>query len=218
MRQLCWLATLTILCSGCTSFKTTVMQRCSNGAFGPNVVEKTKGIPVKLKVPTHVEVVLNEDFFIEKTGDGKYQEISLIAVHGKSEHKIRSLSIKTEVIYTPKVFTVDFKRPAGGTFTLGTAEKSGLEFDDEQYFAKIRASYEEKTLADINTAISTLKPSLSNATKKSVTDGNSAMLGTEIREVARARFDISDPCWEDQLHEFVRLHLTACHEGCNYNN
>ncbi len=212
MRHLCWIATITILYSGCTSFRTTVMQRCPNGMFHTNVVEKTKGIPVKLKVPTHVEVVVTEDFFIEKNHG--FHEIPI----KNGDAQIRSMNVSTKVIYTDKVFTVDFKRPAGGSLTLGTESTPGVSFDDEQYFSKIRAAYTEQTLADINTAIGTLKPSLSSAKKQSTNDAKTANLGIQDREVARARFDISDPCWEAQLHEFVDLHVTCCYQGCRYDN
>lgn len=219
MRYLLSLSVLSIvLSSGCTSFSTTVMQRCMNGVFHYNAVCETKGIPVKLKVPTHIEVIVTEDFFIEKDSKGKFKEIPIVR-DSDDTTEIRSLNVATKVIYTDKVFTVDFKRPAGGTLALGSDSAAGVTFDDEQYFQKIQASYTEKTLEDINTALGTLKPSLTSAKKTSKPDDAAASkLGTEVREVARSRFDISDPSWEDQMHGFVEEHVTSCYADCHYQN
>jgi hypothetical protein len=169
----------------------------------------TRGLPVRLKVPTHVEVVITEDFFIEKRGansNASYQEIRLT---DDRNNPLRITSLETNVIYTDKVFTVDFNRPAGGILDVTST------FDKEQYFATITATYTERTLADINTAISTLKPVLARASAVRLAAGATATLATDKREVARARFDISDCNWEEQLHAFVDQHITGCYLGCD---
>lgn len=117
--------------------------------------------------------------------------------------------MSTEAIYTDKVFTVDFKRPAGGTLGI-----SDTTFDAEQYFSKIKATYTENTLKDINTAFQTLT---GQATSVKIGD-NEQQLVVDEREVARARFDISEPRWEERMHAFVDQHVTGCYVGCHYTN
>ncbi len=239
--------------SGCTSFRTSILQRTASGTFVENYPRRiTRGIPVKLKVPTHLEVVIEEDFFIQKTdsiptkreilaayrlakpdlaskGDDELQQL----LNNENENfkkeiaesattsmfkeipllidnqKIRSLNISTSVIYTDKVFTVDFKRPAAGLLNI-----TDTTFDSEQYFKQINAKYTEETLKDINTAIGTL-----TGRGSSVKLGNmDRSIATDKREVARARFDISEPCWEEQLHGFVDHHATGCQLDCEYRN
>jgi hypothetical protein len=186
--------------SGCTSFRTTIVQSTSNGTIIPNApVDKARGIPVKLKVPSHVIVNIYETFFVQKNADDAIpSEIQIISFAGQ---RIRSLNLETSIEYTDKVFTVDFRRPAGGLLGI-----SKLEFDSEQYFRKIEAAYEERTLADINTAIGNISDAISSGTSLPKS-GEKNSLAFENRLIATQRFDLSQPDWETQLQCFVDLHL-----------
>ena len=189
--------------SGCTSFKTTIMQRASDSRLYPNQpCALTTGIPVKLKVPTHVEVTVKETYFIEKSEDAgtKRTVYRELPIKDTKSCPINPLYVTTKVIYTDKVFTVDFRRPAGGTFTL-----SETSFDSEQYFANLKAAYTEKTLEDIGTALTTLK-TIPGIGSSGETKGN-VNLSVGERQVASMRFDISELGWEDCLNEFVSQHL-----------
>ncbi len=191
-----------VLCgtSGCTSFRTTIVQSTSNGTIIPNApVDQARGIPVKLKVPSHVIVNIYETFFVQQNVDGGLpSEIHMISFGGQ---RIRSLNLDTSVEYTDKVFTVDFRRPAGGLLGI-----SKLEFDSEQYFRKIEAAYEERTLADINTAIGNISDAISSSTSLPKS-GEKNSLAFENRLIATQRFDLSEPDWETQLKCFVDFHL-----------
>ncbi len=188
---------LLVSLAGCTSFKSTILQRTPGGGFQLNQPQsQTRGVPVKLKVPTHLEVVIQEEFFLQKTGDQNAPQFEEIFVkrHGQV---VRPLNVETEVIYTDKVFTVDFRRPAGGVLNINE-----MKFDSEQYFGSLKATYTEQTLKDIHDALGSLKGPL--GFKTAVDDPH---LKSFNREVARARFDISEPGWEDQLHCFVEQHV-----------
>lgn len=200
-----------LLLVGCTSFKTTIVSRAPGGQLFKNQPDsKTRGLPVKLKVPSHVEVIITEDFFIEKaaTNEIVFREAGLF----RGGDRLRSLNVNTKLIYTPKVFTVDFRRPAAGTLTLGGPDSENT-FDTEQYFKKIQASYEEKTIEDINTALQTV-----TGIKSSVSLPTDDNLMHDTREVARRRFDLSNPCWEQELVGFVNSHVTGCYPDCRYQN
>ena len=286
---------IVLVVSGCTSFRTTVLQRGSDHRMYPNVpCAKTKGLPVKLKVPSHVEVTVKESFFIQATKPKstpidspalanakahaenttraylsaldsaavaaaksaadpsnanltaeaanagtqataaqarQAEAVAALAVVKADEpgaptlpvdcqeidvcldgQQIRHFDVETRVIYTDKVFTVDFRRPAGGVLNLST-----IDMDDEQYFRQIKAVYEEQTLKQINGAIGAVT---SGITGKSATINgeNVAGLATDIRTVAVTKFDISDPYWEQQLNAFVDQHVTSQYINCSYQN
>ncbi|MBL8819254.1 MAG: hypothetical protein JNL58_24700 [Planctomyces sp.] len=186
--------------SGCTSFRTTIVQSTSNGAIIPNAAEeKARGIPVKLKVPSHVIVNIFETFFVQQdVKNGLPSEICMISSVGQ---RIRSLNLETSVDYTDKVFTVDFRRPAGGLLGI-----SKLEFDSEQYFRKIEAAYEERTLADVDEAIGNIGSAFSSSTTLPKS-GEKKLLAFENRLIATQRFDLSEPDWETQMQCFVDLYL-----------
>ena len=264
------------------------MQRSCDSRFYPNVpAAKTKGIPVKLKVPTHVEVKIVESFFIhnssgaaaiakskvdkakaekakanfdtslaqltEMTNAGllpteadkknitdlkvandnaqqaandsaaavkevtaKYSEAKVMC----SDKEIRNLSVETSLAYTEKVFTVDFRRPAGGLLDL-----KSVNMDNQQYFAAIQAEYQEQTVQQINSAIGTLATgkqstvtSTGAAIPTPVDQSSTPLLGSDQRVVAMARFDISDPDWESRLHAFIDTHVTGCFQNCPGDN
>lgn len=220
MKRYCVFLLITISACGCTSFCTTIVQRTPDNRFCPNFPKsKTKGLPVKLKVPTHIEATITEKFFVESTQEAaadvanpngriKCREVGLWL----DGERIRHLEVDTKVIYTEKVFTVDFRRPAGGLLNL-----SAIDFDSEQYFKQVKASYEEKTLAQITSALGTLKPGLTGSASASNLNGISGLL-MDTRTVAVARFDISETDWESQLQCFVDHHITSCYSGCEYRN
>lgn len=286
---------MVLVVSGCTSFRTTVLQRGSDHRMYPNVpCAKTKGLPVKLKVPSHVEVTVKESFFIQATKPettpipsdalanarsyaknttqaylfaleaaavaaaksaadpgntvlkdaaanataqsvaAKARQTEAVAALKEVEdaepdaptrpvdcqeidvcldgQQIRHFDVETRVIYTDKVFTVDFRRPAGGVLNLST-----IDMDDEQYFRQIKAAYEEQTLKQINGAIGAVTSGITGQSA-TINGARVAGLATDIRTVAVTRFDISDPYWEQQLNAFVDEHVTSQYINCSYQN
>ncbi|MFO1002907.1 MAG: hypothetical protein U0936_21460 [Planctomycetaceae bacterium] len=128
------------------------------------------------------------------------------------------LIVETDLEYTDKIFMVDFRRPAGGILDLSEAS-----MDDEQYFSKIQAEVTERTMADVSSAIKTLQGPLSNGAKKAATnvatptsastpDGEqSNTINFQKSVVAFKRFDVSEPCWEERMMEFVNSRLGTSH-------
>lgn len=209
MRSLTICLTMLFFVTGCTSFGTTIAQRCSNGTLIPNIPKaKTRGVPVKLKVPSHVVVNVKETYFVQKAeGNGIPKEIKLIDTYGQ---QIRSLDLTTRVEYDDKVFTVDFKRPAGGILDI-----TSITYDQEQYFKDVQATYTENTLKDINTAIGNVKTAIKSSASIPATQDK---LAHETRQVATGRFDISVPGWEEELQCFVEQHITSCTGTCVAQN
>ncbi len=127
--------------------------------------------------------------------------------------KPAQLIVETQLDYTDKVFLVDFKRPAAGVLDLTEAS-----MDDEQYFSKVQAEVEERTIQDVNAAITTLKGPLTASKPTKATPTSADSTGTDqsmevnfqMSVIATQRFDISEPDWEARMTSFVdsRLHTS----------
>ena len=115
---------------------------------------------------------------------------------------------------------MDFPRPLAGTLNLGGAEKDkdGLTFDSEQYFASIRATYEEKTLATVNEILGGSSEGKTKSTEAlplgTEANGKVKSIQKLTRVVAFERFDIAVPGWEAQMDAFVAQYLSACEDDC----
>ncbi len=195
--------------AGCTSFRTTSLGRLdSDSLFVECFGRKKKGIPVKLKVPTHVVVSVYEQQVLIRGNDGvKLQSFS------PPQYEVES-----KLAYTDKVFLVDFVRPAGGTLTLGSSSKEGITFDDDQYFKTIQATVEENTMQQIGQALNTIKGTFTSA-GKTVSSGvvtpenNTLNLKFEKSIIACQRFDMARPDWEHEVNDFVQQYIAEC-ETC----
>jgi hypothetical protein len=200
----------------------------SNGTTdGKSGARPFKGIPITLRVPSHLDVYIEEVYYMKDDGDDK-------AALSDSLTGTRILNVRTDLIRTKKVFTVDYKRPASGTLNLET------EFSDEQYFQSISRALQDTTIVDsanlVNTALGgTSDPAQSAGTLPGVvpptvpgsgpqterpatvpsgpTAAQAAMLTEHVRDtriVAFQRFDINDPDYEFQVDRFVSQHLNNC--------
>lgn len=206
--------TLVATFSGCTSIKSTMLTRFDDNSFGGNSngtfqhhnqTRPFKGVPIALKVPTHVDVEITETYFLYK--DTTKNTISEVVFDNKGERIPRNLDVQITPVSTKQIFTVDFVRPAAGTLTTSAT------FSDQQYFAKIENEIVDETLQDITAAIKTVAPALGLSASARLGEDMKANIATATRTVAYARFDIDDPSFEELLDAFVSKHLTGCH-GC----
>lgn len=155
-----------------------------------------KGVPVTLSVPTHLDVYVEETYFL---GDPNFQTSDVLdeALGGT----IRN--VRTDVIRTKKVFITDFKRPAAGSLDMTQT------FNDEQYWDSIQSTVNDQTIAESTKLLSTV---LKVIPAKATGAGDSPpAYERKTRVVAYQRFDMNDPCFEQQVEEFVNAQL-ACVE------
>ena len=208
---------LLFVTSSCTSFHTTALSRLDSDSLFVDCMgrkQKGKGIPVKMKVPSHVTVTVYEQ---------------QILIRGKEGVKLQSFSppqyeVKTGLAYTDKVFLVDFVRPAGGSLNLINSDpkKDGLAFDDEQYFKAIQADVTDQTMKQIAGALDEIAKIPGSLAKKPAASGNvvSANIVSpssglpnvhfENSIVAYQRFDLARPHWEEEMNCFVEQYLGHC--------
>lgn len=214
LRKIIIAASLAIPLTGCTSFRSTIMSRMPNDQFRKNSDQCTRGIPVTLKIPTHVDVKVVEEYFI---------------VQGNTETKIPELpkpirTVHMDTIYTPKVMTVDLVRPAAGTLDiLGAQDTDGITLDPEQYFNSIQAAIDDQTIEDITASI----PNISKILGRTPTEAAQVAAGGEDTQtsqlqsykavIAWRRFDINEPNWEFEAQAFAEQHINCQISPCAAN-
>ena len=218
----CALLTASLL--GCTSVKSTALNRTETDVFIGNSNGKPRahcaarpfnGVPITLRVPTHLDIVIKEKIYL-KLGEERGSLSRLKADK-------RSLFVETQIIETDKVFTVDPKRPAAGqldyTMKFG-ADESGADGgkDNSQYFSSLNSRIQDDTIKDITGALKAVTDSL--AAKTNIGDGDSKapapILVPDIRTVAWRRFDIDACDFEQQVADFVAIHMNSCNSCQQY--
>lgn len=210
-----WICLATILPIGCTSYRSTIMSRLPNDQFVRNSKQCTKGVPVTLKVPTHVDVRIVEEYFIVQ-GGGE----TVIPQIGKPLRRV-----EMETVYTPKVLTVDFVRPAAGTLSLASdSDGNGVVLDEAGYFESIQGKIDDQTIEDLNAAIPNFKKLIGTPSRKQALEVAAKGKNTELggwhsydAVVAVRRFDINEPCWEQEVDAFIAEHLACQIAHCTPN-
>lgn len=219
--KLCSMAWATcFLLMGCTSATSTFMSRQdddrltgqSNGLPLHHCSSRPqKGIPITVRVPTHVDIEVYEKLF--------YDKANFTPVASKTG---RHLEVRAKEVYTPKVFTIDPKRACAGTadylIEFNLSKSTDPNKDNSQYPGRIEHTVVDKTIEDINTSIQTLAPSIKKAI--GTAGGNSkqetsqSIFGERERMVAWKRFDINDPAFEENMRCFVAHHVNNCNSCC----
>lgn len=189
---------------GCRSFSSVFLFRNES-----NSEWETKrllhGIPVTLKVPTHVKIdILEKSFIVHQEGDGFRHFVPPVPLRDVKHHFIEN----------DKVFVVDLKRPAAGSLT------ASVDLDpDQQYFNKIDRQYTDTTIEAVTGLLGVVAQNGLFGVK--TTEGGSNQVETErstfkihrpvISTVASEIFEIDAPDFEVQVSEFLSTHLNGCH-------
>ena len=198
---------------GCNSISSTLVNRTDSDFFYGNSngdpcrkcqTRPFKGVPITVRVPTHLDIAVKETVFLRATKDNEH----ISKVITPRPH----LFVETQLIETDKVFTVDVKRPAAGTLDYSmTFGKKDDPTDDEQYFSEIKSTIVDKTINDINTSLQGILPLLRKApTAKSTAAPGERNVFTENRIVAWKRFDLDAVDFELQITAFLEQQLNYC--------
>ncbi len=182
--------------AGCSSSRSTMLSRneCNTGW---NKIGHLHGTPITLKVPTHLRIYIYEKYYMEK--------VNVAGVSRWQRADIPTLSdFGSEVLYTDKIFTTDFIRPAAGAFNLD------VNYTPDQYVQRVQQDITDETLKDVTALLATLPGkffALPSAVKVS---GQDAPDWKEIKSVVAANvFEIDDPNFEANISEFVHTHLNC---------
>lgn len=177
---------------GCESASSTLLYRDLSDTKWKR--KTSPGVPITLEVPTYLKLTIVQRQFLDasnKVVKGADDKAAIVA------HDVRQ-----EIINTKKIFTVDLKRPAAGTW------ESEVDFSG-QYFSKIKHKGDDKTIETIGTQVNELiKNILPVLTKARPTvTGEAPGLRAIENVLAVGMFKLDDPELELKVTQFI------C-EGC----
>jgi len=194
---------ISTIAAGCSSSRSTMLTRneCNTGW---NKISHLHGTPITLKVPTHLRVYVYEKHFMEKVdiaGVIRWQKVEMPAVY----------DFGSETLYTDKIFTTDFIRPAAGAFNLK------VDYTQDQYIQKVQQDITDETLKEVGNLIEKL-PGLF-VPKPAGAKLAAGEIGDSLREVksviAANVFEIEDPNFETNVSEFVQTFLNCRTPHCD---
>jgi hypothetical protein len=199
---------LMMLC-GCNTFRTTSVDRCENDALVVNPGKPMKGIPVSLRVPSHLELNVIETTYWEKK-EIPGSKPTLVPL--RTCRPTRTL--KHNLCYTEKIFLLDPAKPVAGEQKYGfsfTSNKEGNEKDaGKGYLDKVTYKIDDKTITETaNLVASSLKLIDAFAISANQAQLNTGDLISTDRTVAYTRLDINSASFEQEVAEFL---------DCNINN
>lgn len=214
--------------TGCASFSTTPISRNdNNGITGDSnglhrlICCKSRpfrGVPVKIKTRTHVDVWVKEKYVLKRVSGDKVNLWEEKALEGitpglstevpQIPKPIRLLYIETAPVMGEQVVITDFKRPASGTIDLT------VDFTNDQYFKKVDSTIVDSTITDSTALLTTILSGTGAIKTKGfglmAESVNTPDLQWQERTVAYQRFDINAPDYERQVEDFVNQHLNNC--------
>jgi hypothetical protein len=193
-----------LMLTGCNSIQSTMIERDETNQQwdrkGP-----LQGIPITLKVPTHLKLYVFDKHYLEVV------DIDTAAKIKKVEPVALDIPLRDfahEFMYTEKIFTVDFKRPAAGTSNLR------LDMTEEQYFAKIQHDITEQTIAAVTGLLGSLS---STGILPSPRNTGATPRKPKLKElkalVAVGVFEIDAPDFELQVGQFLTCHVNKAHDA-----
>jgi len=183
---------------GCTSMTSTMLTRDENNQFWTRK-SNLKGVPITLKVPTHVQLTIFERHYLFADNTGKHHRIQLPFV-------VRDFS--QNFIYSEKIFTVDFKRPAAGLYNLN------LDLTPDQYIDELQHDVTDETIKQVTALVKQIAPQALKGPKFGAASGDPAAPFEEIQSVVAVdMFEIDAPDFEEQMTAFVNGHLNQAHES-----
>ena len=211
MRSICALLGIVMLGSlGCASIKTTVLDRCEGGQLATSQ-RPVKGVPVMLRVPTHLDVkVVQVDYWRPNRETGDLERL---------ENQLPSRYVDTEIQETEKMFFVDPKRVASGSGIYGFKFNSadGDANAGKGYLSGVSYKADDTTLAESAALFGNITRIIAQATGAAEDNqaiGNDLGLIATKSTIAFCKFDINSPYIEDDVRDFCNHYLNDCNPGC----
>ena len=203
------------LAPGCSSFRTTAIDRLENDTIVVNPEKPLKGVPVSLRIPTHLELSVIETTYWQVANDN-----SLALSRLDTCRATRTVTHDTR--YTEKIFLVDPVRPGSGTASYGFTFMSGRASPNaadrgKGYLSSVQYTVDDTTIKDsaalLATSINFVNALAASANNPKLQTSN--LLATD-RVVAYGRFDINSCTFECDVASFLECHLNAltCEQAC----
>lgn len=203
-----------VLLGGCNTFRTTAIDRCDHDTLVVNPNHPMKGIPVALKVPTHLELKVIETTYWEKQ-ENPGERPTLVPLSTCRATR----TVTHELCYTEKIFLVDPVRPCAGLQNYGFEFASNTEGNDADagkgYLKKVEYKIDDQTIKESANLVSNVL-GLVSAFQTSANEAkpNMGTLLSTDRTVAFGRFDINSIGFEEEVASFLDLHVNHADCGC----
>ncbi len=186
---------------GCMSIESTLVTRDETNQTWEQH-QCLNGIPITLKVPTHLKLYVFHKHYLEHVGN-EIKPVNLGVVVRDFAH---------ELMYTEKVFVVDFKRPAAGSANLR------VDMTNDQYFDQIQHDITEETISQIAGLLGKIGPqgfAPQLAAIGEVESESGASTGRlELKSlVAVGIFEVDAPDFEQQVMTFINCHVNKAHDA-----
>ncbi|MCA9136777.1 MAG: hypothetical protein KDB00_08460, partial [Planctomycetales bacterium] len=205
---------LAVTC-GCNTFRTTAVDRCENDTLVVNPEHPMKGIPVSLRVPTHLELSVVETTYWEKQ-DVPGGKPTLVPLHTCRPTR----TVTHNVCYTEKIFLVDPVRPGAGIQNYGftfTSNKDGNKQDaGKGYLDKVSYKIDDQTIKESANLLANSLSLISAFQVSAVNDPNlntGDLIATD-RTIAYTRLDINSPCFENGVENFLDTNVNQACNAC----
>lgn len=175
-----------------------------------NPHEPLKGIPVSIRVPSHLEITVVETTYWEKK-----TEPGIRPTVQRLESCRPTRTVLPHVRETEMIFVVDPQRPAAGEQKYGFEFQSNDADADESkegkgYLRNVKYKADDQTITQSAELLAN-SLSLVNAFQASVqkpNQNNSDLIATD-RAIAFGRFDINSPTYECDVAAFLETHLNC---------
>ena len=199
-----------VLPLGCSSMTTVLLDRNEDGSLSRNCPNPIHGIPVMLKVPSHLDINVREVTYWSASDN------ELTPINSPYSHR----EVDSNLQYTEKMFVVDPMKPGAGTENYGFTFKSGVanpksDSAGHGYLDSVTYRVEDKTITQSATLLANVLPLLKKPpTLATKTSAEAFGLITTSRVIAFRRFNINAPDFEQQVASFLDMYLNDCNR-CN---
>ncbi len=197
-----WVIVLGLVATcGCSSFRTTAIDRCEHNTLVVNPERPMHGVPVSLRIPTHLELKVIETTYWEKQ-DIPGEKPTLVPLSTCRSTR----SVTHNICYTEKIFLVDPLRPGAGLQNYGFEFTSSGASQDagKGYLKKVDYKIDDQTIKEsanlVSNAIGLITAFQTSANNPSPNVGS--LLATD-RTVAYGRFDINRCGFEEEVAAFL---------------
>lgn len=196
-------------CSGCSSIRTTIVDRTENDCLVVNPNCPLKGIPVSLRVPTHLELrVIEVTHWQKKIVPGESPTLAPLSSCRPTR------LVEHNVCETEKIFLVDPVKPLAGSNKFGFTFKSNADDGEaaagKGYLDEVNYTIDDESIKKSGElAANTI--GLLNALQVSASQAQAttSQLVTTERAVAFARFDLDSPSFEGDVASFLDTHINC---------
>ncbi|QDT96701.1 hypothetical protein [Gimesia aquarii] len=200
-------ALLLALSTGCGSIKTTAYDRLEDDTLIANPDKHLKGVPVTLKIPTHLKLTIEEKTFWYVEGSELTRVSSCRATR----------DVTPEVQYTEKIFLVDPVKPGAGSSEYGFTFKGGTDFSGSGQLDGLQYSITDTTITQsaqlLKDAIGFVRafPKPATGQKTGFGGGNQNVNSLDVIETTRviawSQFDINSEHFEEEVMGFLDTYL-----------